>query len=340
MTWKPAGVIPGAPRALGAAADGPVWAVRDLSAVAGCRAGTPELLWTRALDPAASVIGPKLVALGDGVAVTVEDFGSRRPARVLALDAQSGEERWSRDLPLRLGTFGLAVRPGVVYVQGGEPDAEGIVYELDLETGSERAVVGLPDGNGVRAVGARVYAPTREGVFVLEDGTARQITTERARAVYGRGEDLYVHLDSLGGASVSAIVWLTGAEHREAGRFPGDAAVQASALLVPLATPGRLAVLAGEQSELVDVGAGTVTAPLRLEPGLVAVTAAAAGTNLVVLAQDAEFTQSVLTVDADGGAVTGRLEVEGELVNGNIAAEGDDLLVSGANLSFFEWVDA
>lgn len=339
MTWRPAGRITNAPLALGAAFGEGTWVVRDLAAAAAARAGGPALLWRHELDPAAGRIGPKLAAVAAGTAVTVEDFGSRGPARVVAFGVEKGEPRWSAELPLRLGTFGLAALEDAFVVQGGEPGAEGIVHILGAADGESRATVRLADGNGVRVVGGKVYAPTQRGLFEVDPGggEARQLSPVAARGLYvGRG-GLFLHEYDPSGGSAPAIVWTGPEGGAERGRFAGSEAVRSSTLLVPLSRPGRVLVVAPEASEIVDVGEGRVAATLEVPPGGMALSAWLTPHGLVALCEDASFAQSVLLFDEDTGRATGSLPVQGHMIQGSLFHEDGHLLASGEDLEFFAW---
>jgi outer membrane protein assembly factor BamB len=338
MTWTADGHVPGAPLAIGGARMDGGWVMRGMAALFAARDGAGELAWSRNLDAGGPRVGPRLVAVADGVAVTVEDRGADSPARVLGFDAAGGEPRWERELALRPGTFGLAALEDRVYVQGGEPGADGIVFALAAADGAVGEPVRLADGNGVRTVDGTVYAPTQRGVFALSPagGEPRQVTAVSARMMHGgEGGLLLQEYDRFDG-SVPALVWVDAESGEERGRFDAHPSLKAPTQLVPLSA-GRALVVADAGTVIVDLAAGSVVAPLELPEGGVAVAAVHTPHGLVVLLEDASYRQSVATFDPATGRQTGTIPVQGTLRQASLFAADDALLVSGAGAQLFTW---
>lgn len=338
MTWTADGHVPDAPLAIGGARTESGWVMRGMVTVFAVRDGAGELAWRHDLDAAGPRVGPKLVAASGGVAVTVEDRGAGTSVRVLGFDAAGGEPRWERELALRPGTFGLAALDDRVYVQGGAPGAEGIVFVLSATDGSVSETVRLADGNGVRAVGGMVYVPTQRGVFALSPAGSepRPITPVPARALHGGERGLLLQEYDRFDGTLPALVWVDAPGGEERGRFDAHPALKAPTQLVPLSA-GYALVVADAGTVVVDLAGGSVVTPLELPPGGVAVAGVNTPHGLVVVCEDASYRQSVATFDAATGRRTGTIPLQGGLRQASLFGAGGSLLVSGAGAQMFTW---
>ena len=87
---------------------------------------------------------------------------------VIALDADTGEERWATDLALDI-TSGLIVAGNTVLLGAGD----GILYGLDASTGEELWTFEMGDQFSATPVvaGDTVYVPSHDGkLYALSNG--------------------------------------------------------------------------------------------------------------------------------------------------------------------------
>jgi hypothetical protein len=341
MSWKASGRIEQAPQAYQAQASEGIWVVRTLTGLAACAESDDTLRWHLELDRAHAVVGPKLLALVSDLAVTVEDFGSRAPARVVAVHAQHGNPRWTTALPIQVSTFGLDVLDDQVLVHGrAENPRQSAIYRLDATSGEIRAVTYAVAGNGLRVVGKRALVPTSEGLFVLRtDRDALECVTRTAtRGLFTRGRDAYfIEYDGADGAPRAVVHWDTQLA-RECGRFSDAPAIRQATLLIPLEERGHVLVVGELRSDIVDVGAAQVVAPIQTPPDTVVVSAVVTTHGLVALLSDSSMVRSVVTLDARSGEVGASVPTN-RLRRAGLFSNDEHVLVSGKDLEFFGWQD-
>ena len=113
------------------------------------------------------------------VMVVKEDVASKRAARLVALDPETGTERWARELPAgRPGAPGVGGGRVVVVSDAGDP-AETAAVATDVRTGAALwaariATLRLPELNRAAAPAVdagRVYVSVDDGVHCLDAAT-------------------------------------------------------------------------------------------------------------------------------------------------------------------------
>lgn len=134
--------------------------------------GEPSAAWAWPADPGESPLVWEFAAAGSTVFATRIVGEDDRVARVVALDAKSGEVRWQRDLPEGTGRHSqLAVAGGSVYLIAGRT-----FFSLDAATGETEWSVDHDSGTAAPVVaGDTLYTSDLGTVYAFATGDGSQL---------------------------------------------------------------------------------------------------------------------------------------------------------------------
>ncbi|MFF1913691.1 PQQ-binding-like beta-propeller repeat protein [Streptomyces sp. NPDC058239] len=161
--------------------DGAVYvSTEDSGALHSVDAGTGEKRWSFEIGSEraeAGFVTFSPVAVAKGTAYVVSMYFQAESV-LHALDAETGEERWHRDVDRGL-THALTVADGVIYCGLGQ-DFKSYLYALDADTGTPRWRIKTADDiwgkvSSIAVDGSTVYFGTENGAFYAADTTRGEL---------------------------------------------------------------------------------------------------------------------------------------------------------------------
>ncbi len=338
MKLQLAGRITKVEPAFGALYAGGLWVFRSLYEAYACDDLSTAPVWLTALDNEQSFLVPRTIYSVGDLVLSVEDFGADYRARVVALALGDGALRWEQKFELQVGMLGFAVLDDRVLVHGRTKEEGYKLFQLEAATGKIISSISTEQGNGVCAVAGRIYLPTFNGLFVMEQNeTEPRLVMPLWAHIFSHDEGALYILQHEGGMQ-RAVVYVDGETAEERGKYEqlGEGIINR---LVPLREPGRVLVLTEKSARVLDLVGRSLVSTLDVTEGWTPISAASTLHGLsLLLKEDSTRKRAVAIYDAQTGRALAQSEVEGGLLS-NIFYLGERVVVCGTDVLFFRLSD-
>ena len=146
------------------------WFFRTVYDVVACWPGAPASEWQAIFDREQKMIGPKLLAATKECAITVEDFGRKHPARVIALNRETGEAVWIKDIDGSISQFGMTLLKGDIclHVRPSDNSSPRLI-RLAADSGQVSGDEPCAMVNAIWSASDRIFVPAQTGLQVLSE---------------------------------------------------------------------------------------------------------------------------------------------------------------------------